>query len=87
VDLLTETASRMSRKASMLILEAVHRSQLSNVPMSNSLLANGAARGASDIDGQAERPKRAGANESILSEFRSDSTYTLLNLLGPRSRD
>ena len=27
---------------------------------------------ASDIDGQAERPKRAGVNESMLSEFRSD---------------
>jgi hypothetical protein len=26
-------------------------------------------RDASDIDGQAERPKRAGANESILSEL------------------
>ena len=27
---------------------------------------------ASDIDGQAERPTRAGANESKLSEFRRD---------------
>jgi hypothetical protein len=44
VDLLTETASRVRAQASKLILvKTVDRSQLGNVPMSNSLLANGAA--------------------------------------------
>src|SRR5881394_2827016 len=30
---------------------------------------------ASEIDGQAERPKRAGANESMLSELRRDAAF------------
>ena len=35
---------------------------------------------ASDIGGQAERPKRAGANESKLSEFRRDPISSISNL-------
>ena len=52
------------------LVKTIDSSQFGNIPMSNSLLASGAAMDASYIDRQAERPKRAGANESILSEFR-----------------
>src|SRR5207237_9581850 len=46
---------------------------------------------ASDIDGQADRPKRAGANESKLSEFRATPyflTFLIFNwLAASRARD
>jgi hypothetical protein len=54
--LLTETGSRIRRHQGLFWSKAVDPSQLGNVPMSNSLLANGVAGDASDIDGQAERP-------------------------------
>ena len=80
VDVFTRSRYNVSLVASVASAKAERFNDLritsATARMLNSLLSLPAAVGewsrgdASDIDGQAERSKRAGANESMLSEFK-----------------